>query len=69
MKDIDADYYGCRDDDDGVLLPLELEQEKLGTEYVILHTHTPYQMHTIHKGLVIEYGEGVMMKGGGHSKF
>ncbi|XP_042195454.1 pre-mRNA-splicing factor ISY1 homolog [Callorhinchus milii] len=28
MKDIDADYYGYRDDDDGVLLPLEQELEK-----------------------------------------
>lgn len=23
MKDIDADYYGYRDDDDGILIPLE----------------------------------------------
>lgn len=29
MKDIDAEYYGYRDDDDGVLIPLEHEQEKL----------------------------------------
>ncbi|XP_032893116.1 pre-mRNA-splicing factor ISY1 homolog [Amblyraja radiata] len=28
MKDIDADYYGYRDEDDGVLLPLEQELEK-----------------------------------------
>nr|CAG4645672.1 EOG090X09UC [Lynceus sp. MCZ IZ 141354] len=28
MKDIDADYYGYRDDDDGVLVPLETEAEK-----------------------------------------
>ncbi|NP_001077032.1 pre-mRNA-splicing factor ISY1 homolog [Danio rerio] len=28
MKDIDADYYGYRDEDDGVLLPLEQEYEK-----------------------------------------
>lgn len=28
MREIDADYYGYRDDDDGVLMPLELEQEK-----------------------------------------
>ncbi|KAL3212737.1 hypothetical protein MRX96_007793 [Rhipicephalus microplus] len=28
MRDIDADYYGYRDDDDGVLVPLEQEQEK-----------------------------------------
>jgi len=28
MKDIDADYYGYRDEDDGVLVPLEQEIEK-----------------------------------------
>ncbi|KAG0713340.1 Pre-mRNA-splicing factor ISY1 [Chionoecetes opilio] len=28
MKDIDADYYGYRDDDDGVLIPLERLEEK-----------------------------------------
>ncbi|CAL4113054.1 unnamed protein product, partial [Meganyctiphanes norvegica] len=28
MKDIDADYYGYRDDDDGVLIPLEIQAEK-----------------------------------------
>ena len=28
MKDIDADYYGYRDDDDGVLIPLEEKAEK-----------------------------------------
>lgn len=27
MKDIDADYYGYRDDDDGILLPLEQKAE------------------------------------------
>jgi len=27
MKNIDADYYGYRDDDDGVLIPLEREAE------------------------------------------
>lgn len=30
MKDIDADYYGYRDEDDGVLIPLEMGQEKEG---------------------------------------
>lgn len=29
MREIDADYYGYRDDDDGVLMPLEQEQEKV----------------------------------------
>nr|XP_018901817.1 PREDICTED: pre-mRNA-splicing factor ISY1 homolog [Bemisia tabaci] len=28
MKDIDADYYGYRDDDDGLLLPAEMTEEK-----------------------------------------
>lgn len=28
MKDIDADYYGYRDDDDGILVPLEQEEER-----------------------------------------
>ncbi|MGH0163392.1 UNVERIFIED_CONTAM: hypothetical protein FKN15_074412 [Acipenser sinensis] len=30
MKDIDAEYYGYRDEDDGVLVPLEQEYEKRG---------------------------------------
>ena len=29
MKDIDADYYGYRDEDDGVLVPIEREQESI----------------------------------------
>lgn len=28
MKDIDADYYGYRDDDDDILIPLEAKAEK-----------------------------------------
>ena len=31
MKKIDADYYGYRDEDDGVLVPLEKEAQKKGT--------------------------------------
>lgn len=34
MKDIDADYYGYRDDDDGVLLPIEMREEKKGTRII-----------------------------------
>ena len=30
MKDIDADYYGYRDDDDGILTPLEQAEERRG---------------------------------------
>ena len=33
MKDIDADYYGYRDEDDGVIAPLEQEVEKKGTNH------------------------------------
>lgn len=29
MRDVDADYYGYRDDDDGILKPLEEKAEKL----------------------------------------
>ena len=29
-KDVDADYYGYRDEDDGVLVPLEQDIEKEG---------------------------------------
>lgn len=29
-KDVDADYYGYRDEDDGVILPLEKEAEQKG---------------------------------------
>lgn len=32
MKHIDADYYGYRDDDDGVLSPLEQEVERKGVK-------------------------------------
>ncbi len=30
MKGIDADYYGYRDEDDGVIVPLEDEAEQKG---------------------------------------
>lgn len=42
MKDIDADYYGYRDDDDGVLIPLEQEEEKEGERKFIV-TNYMYQ--------------------------
>ena len=29
-KFVDADYYGYRDEDDGVIVPLEQEEEKKG---------------------------------------
>ena len=34
-KDVDADYYGYRDEDDGVLVPLEQEIEKEGMSKAI----------------------------------
>ena len=44
MKDIDADYYGYRDDDDGILIPLEQEAEKEGNLKLtssVLHIYLP----------------------------
>ena len=35
MKDIDAHYYGFRDDDDGMLVPLEMEAEKTAIEAAV----------------------------------
>ena len=37
MKDVDAEYYGYRDEDDGVLLPLEHEYEKQGVCVYIVY--------------------------------
>jgi hypothetical protein len=34
-KDVDADYYGYRDEDDGVLVPIEQEVEKEGKWHII----------------------------------
>ncbi|KAK2722754.1 pre-mRNA-splicing factor ISY1 homolog isoform X2 [Artemia franciscana] len=35
MKDVDADYYGYRDDDDGILVQLEREEEKKAIREVV----------------------------------
>ncbi|KAK4875234.1 hypothetical protein RN001_011656 [Aquatica leii] len=35
MKDVDADYYGYRDDDDGILIPLEQIAEKTAKQKAI----------------------------------
>lgn len=35
MKDIDADYYGYRDDDDGILIPLEEKVEKIAIQQAV----------------------------------
>ncbi|KIH57057.1 hypothetical protein ANCDUO_12754, partial [Ancylostoma duodenale] len=52
MKNVDADYYGYLDDDDGLLIPLEKEEEKkaiaqaekvfLGT--VVKFFHGPFRL-------------------------
>ena len=41
MKDIDADYYGYRDDDDGILTPLEQNEERRGDSDVHSYRHSP----------------------------
>ncbi|XP_074028668.1 pre-mRNA-splicing factor ISY1 homolog [Leptinotarsa decemlineata] len=35
MKDIDADYYGYMDDDDGILIPLEQKAEKIAIQKAV----------------------------------
>jgi len=35
MKGIDADYYGYRDEDDGVIVPLETQVEKVAVETAV----------------------------------
>jgi hypothetical protein len=45
MKDIDADYYGYRDDDDGILTPLEQNEERRGDTEVYGYRHS--QTHAI----------------------
>jgi len=37
MREIDADYYGYRDDDDGILIPREQEHERKGK--IEFHMH------------------------------
>lgn len=39
-RDIDADYYGYRDDEDGVLVRLEAEAERRGTNSDTTTTHS-----------------------------
>lgn len=47
MKNVDADYYGYLDDDDGLLIPLEQEEEKKAIEkakeYFVQHGAERYQ--------------------------
>lgn len=35
MREIDADYYGYRDDDDGILIPIEEREEKAAIENAV----------------------------------
>lgn len=49
MKDIDADYYGYRDDDDGVLIPLERTAERKGER----ETGSSYCVWVIVKVIVV----------------
>lgn len=42
MKEVDAEYYGYRDEDDGVLLPLEAQYEKQGLVILYLYGYLLY---------------------------
>lgn len=44
MKDVDADYYGYRDEDDGILVPLEQEEEKKGIYQYIYEMYARLQI-------------------------
>lgn len=35
MKDVDADYYGYRDDDDGILIPMEEKASRMASQKAI----------------------------------
>ena len=41
-KNVDADYYGYRDEDDGVIVPLEEEEEKKGEQLYMNMISTIY---------------------------
>lgn len=51
MKDVDAEYYGYRDEDDGVLLPLEAQYEKQGSG--TRPPQGPARVHCLHRLLVL----------------
>lgn len=53
MKDIDADYYGYRDDDDGILIPLEQKAEKL----VIQEAIAEWKKSQAEKGIEVKDDE------------
>jgi len=61
MKDIDADYYGYRDDDDGILLPLEQEQETVAVQAAVNEWKEKKAAGLLGKEIQAEediYGEG-----------
>ncbi|XP_051804127.1 LOW QUALITY PROTEIN: pre-mRNA-splicing factor ISY1 homolog [Acanthochromis polyacanthus] len=45
MKDVDAEYYGYRDEDDGVLLPLETQYEKQAVLEAVQRWRTEKESH------------------------
>ena len=49
MKNIDADYYGYRDEDDGRIIPLEQEMEKKGLIILWSYKQQPWlpSLHTL----------------------
>jgi len=53
MKNIDADYYGYRDEDDGVIVPLEAElEQKRNNNNMFVYNHL--SINTI-SSLLINY--------------
>jgi len=54
MRNVDADYYGYRDDDDGILEPLEKEAELLAIEKIEQELKTKLE----EKGKMLEKIEG-----------
>lgn len=47
MRDVDAEYYGYRDEDDGVLLPLEAQHEKQGSAAAGRPSGTPVRLSPV----------------------
>nr|CAG4648078.1 EOG090X09UC [Moina brachiata]SVE93136.1 EOG090X09UC [Moina brachiata] len=54
MKDIDADYYGYRDDDDGLLIPLEQEAEKEAIAKAVAEWKAKKESGTLNSGKAFE---------------
>lgn len=45
MRDVDADYYGYRDDDDGVLVPLEERAERVALQKAVAEWRERQRKH------------------------